>query len=152
MDAFRLRMAEKHRESIEASQELVKIANDLMARSLSEPLHKMLRAIARIVVNSNGAVIELVTHGYGNDAMKVARSMFDGAVTIAYLRMHPELLADYFDFESICKWRMFEHFKETSPEEIALVPAERVAEMKTEFERVSPRFKDRTGRRGAANP
>ena len=46
--------------------------------------------LPRIVVNSNGATIETATSGYGNDAAKIVRSMFEGAITIAYLRQKPD--------------------------------------------------------------
>lgn len=59
-----------------AAGDLAPLQNEIFRKPVSEPLHKVLRHIAKIVSNSMGAVIVLVLNEYGNDAIKVARSMF----------------------------------------------------------------------------
>jgi hypothetical protein len=125
---------------------LVRIGNELFRRDLEEPLHKVMRAIAKIVVNSNGAVLTLVTHGYGNDAMKIARSMFEGAATAAYLRRHPELVNDYLDYDSIRKWRLYEAMVARNPEYVNHLPQATVDDVRREYETVAPRFTRNGGR------
>jgi hypothetical protein len=93
LGAFKDQMIEKHEQVLRASMQLVPIANGLLDQEIGEPLHKVLRAITRIVVNSNGAAIETATSGYGNDAAKIVRSMFEGAITIAYPAYEPLLTA-----------------------------------------------------------
>ena len=58
-----------------AAQELEPIQNRIFQKQVSEPLHKILRHISKTVSNSLGALIVLVLNGYGNDAMRVARTM-----------------------------------------------------------------------------
>ena len=140
LGAFRDQMLEKHEQVLRASMQLVPIANGLLNQEIGEPLHKVLRAIARIVVNSNGAAIETATSGYGNDAAKIVRSMFEGAITIAYLRQKPELLADYFDYYKIKRWNFYVFAKDEDPESVKDLTSENVAEMKKEYEEVLPKF------------
>ena len=51
--------------------ELVKISNGILYEPVAEPLHKVIRAMTRIIVKSNGAVLTVATAGYGNDAVKI---------------------------------------------------------------------------------
>jgi hypothetical protein len=144
-EAFRARMYEKYESSLRASMELVRLSNGLFNCPLCVPLHKVIRFIARIVVNSNGAVMALAVNGYGNDAMKVARSMFEGSVEVAYLRLHPELVDDYIDFPSIPRWQLYEYFVSTNPECVKHIPAGRVDAMRHEFELTASRFRNKKG-------
>ena len=143
--AFREQMYEKYESSLRASMELVQISKALFKCPLCEPLHKVIRFIARIVVNSNGAVMTLAVNGYGNDAMRVARSIFEGSVTVAYLRLHPELVEDYIDFPSIRRWQLYEHLASTDPGFVKGIPASRIDEMRHEFEITAPRFRNKKG-------
>ena len=85
----------KYGSIIQACTELIPIGNALFETPVAEPVQKVIRFLAKMVLNSNGAIILLAVQGYGNDAIKVARSMYDGTVTAAYLREHPELVDDY---------------------------------------------------------
>lgn len=145
LEAFKAQMIEKHELTLRASMELVRIADGVLFKPLAEPLHKVIRSIARVMVNSNGAVLTVATAGYGNDAAKIVRSMFDGAVTIAHLRLHPELVADYIDFFRIWRWQYYESRLAEDPDSVKELPAETVEEMKMEYEAVLPRFQNRRG-------
>ena len=133
-------MHEKYGEAFQAGLALVPIANALFEKPVAEPLSKVLRFLAKMVVNSNGAVLLLAVHGYGNDAMKIVRSMCEGAVTAAYLRAHPDKVDDYLDYFSIRRWRFYEHLKAEKPAAVTVLAAEHIAEMKAEYEKVLPRF------------
>lgn len=143
---FASKIHETYEPVLQDCMNLVLIGNELFRRPLDGPLHKVMRFIARIVVNSNGAVLTLVVRGYGNDAMKLARSMFEGAVTSAYLRLHPDLVNDYLDYDSIRRWRLYEAMVSDSPEYLRRVPQETVDAMRTEHEQISPRFRGKNGR------
>src|SRR5688572_30405510 len=56
-----------------ACSELIDLENKLFEKSLSEPLHKVIRHLAKISANSVSALTTLLLNGYGPDAMKVAR-------------------------------------------------------------------------------
>jgi hypothetical protein len=142
---FREQMIEKHENVLRASMQLVPIANGLLTREIGEPLHKVLRTITRIVVKSNGAVVETATAGYGNDAAKIVRSMFEGAITIGYLRLKPELLVDYFDYYKIKRWQYYDFMCQEDPEGVKDLTPAKIAEMKAEYEAVRPKFWNKKG-------
>ena len=145
LGAFKEQMIEKHENVLRASMQLVPIANGLLNQEIGEPLHKVLRAITRIVVNSNGAIVETATAGYGNDAAKIVRSMFEGAITIGYLRLKPELLEDYFDYYKIKRWQYYEFMCQEDPEGVKDLTPAKIAEMKAEYEAVLPKFRKKKG-------
>lgn len=128
-----------------AAKELMPLENEIFKKPASEPLHKVLRHIAKIVSNSLGALITLVLNGYGNDAMKIARGMFEGAVTVGYLKGHPEQVEDYLDFHWIRQKRLYDYMKKSDPDLLQRVSPEKIAEMKRQLAVVAPRF---TGSRG----
>jgi hypothetical protein len=78
--------------------------------------------------------------------MKIARSMFEGGVTTAYLSVHPDLVDDYLDYESIRRWRFYEFMIADAPEYLGRIPQEVVDEMKREYEKVVPKFSRKDGR------
>lgn len=141
---FQLRMKAQHEVSFRSSNMLTGIANTLFAAGLSEPIQKITRLIARVVVNSNGSVMTLCANGYGNDAAKIARSMLEGAITIAYLRKHPELVNDYIDFGKVKMWKFYEETKDIDG--IAPQSQEVVDQLKAEFDSVAERFKNKDGK------
>src|SRR5439155_8972602 len=69
--------------------DIIPLQQALFLRPISEPLHKVIRHLSKMTVNSIGALTTLVLNGYGNDAMKIARGMFETAVNVCYLQMHP---------------------------------------------------------------
>jgi len=54
-----------------------------------------------MVANSFSAVVLLAVNGFGIDALKVGRTMFEAAVTVAYLRKNPTEYDDYRDFRFV---------------------------------------------------
>jgi hypothetical protein len=133
-------MLEKHEVTLRASMELVKISNGILYEPVAEPLHKVMRAIARVVVNSNGAVITTATYGYGNDAAKIVRSMFEGAVTIAWLRKKPKLVFDYIDYHKVKLWQQYQTEAAKDPDLARRLGKERIAEMRKAHDIARPRF------------
>jgi hypothetical protein len=91
-------------------------------------------------VNSNGAVLAVATAGYGNDAAKIVRSMFEGAVTIAYLRKKPKLVLDYIDYHKVKLWEAYLKEVVKDPDLAKWLGKERVAEMRKDNEAARPRF------------
>lgn len=100
----------------------------------------MIRFLAKMIMNSNGAVIALAVQGYGNDAIKVTRSMYDGTVTAAYLRQHAELVDDYLDYFSIRRWRFYQHLVKSHSEQAQRITDEHAAALKAEYDKVLPKF------------
>ena len=140
LEAFKEQMIEKHEVTLRASMDLVKISNKLLYEPFVTPLHKVMRTIARVVVNSNGAVLTVATAGYGNDAAKIVRSMFEGAVTIAYFRKKPKLVFDYIAYHKVKLWEVYLKEVAKDPDLAKRLGKERVAEMRKEHDAARPRF------------
>jgi hypothetical protein len=129
-----------------ASLELVDIGNTVFRGSLSEPLHKVARHLARMVFNSIASVSVLVLNGSGVDAMKIARGMFETSVTLGYLRLHPEQVEDYLDYHCVIQKQRSDFMKEHEPDRLKQLPAELLQRIETDFARVAPRFQNRKGK------
>lgn len=129
-----------------ASLELVDIGNTAFRGSLSAPLHKLVRHLARMVFNSIGSVSVLALNGSGVDAMKIARGMFETSVTLGYLRVHPEQVDDYLDYHCVIQKQRLDFMKEHEPDRLKQLPAELVQRIEADFARVAPRFRNRKGK------
>jgi len=94
-------------------------------------LARTLRRLAILAWNSFGAVRTLVLNGYGNDAMKIVRGLFESEVNMAYLKRHPDKLGDYLAYAHILNKRIYDAM---SPEQQAAVPQERTQQVKVAAE------------------
>lgn len=92
--------------------------NPVLDVPVGEPLHKVVRFMAKIVANDFGGLLILALYGYGVSGAKVARSMFEGSVNAAYLLKYDAAAAK-------------------------AIGAEKIAAMETEYAQVSHRFKKR---------
>jgi alanine racemase len=54
--------------------------------------------MAAAASNTHGALLTLVLNGYGHDAMKVARSLFEIEINIIRLKAHPDEIEDFLVF------------------------------------------------------
>src|SRR5262245_29080982 len=129
-----------------ATLDVQRVSNQLFKKAISEPLHKVVRAIAKSTVNSLGALTTLLLNGYGNDAMKVARGMFENSVIVLYLIRHPELLDDYFDYDHIKTKKQLDYLDNYDPDLVKGLPAVRRAEIESNYQSVKAKFTDSKGR------
>jgi hypothetical protein len=127
-------------EAFMAVAELTKLHNAIFAKSISEPLHKVIRRLAKVAANSLGALTTLLLNGYGNDAMKIARSLYEISVTVAYLRKHPDELEDYFDFVHIETKRKLDYYDQRYPEFVKDLSPERRKQIEDDYDKVVARF------------
>src|SRR5215467_15152387 len=118
---------EKHEGFLTLTQNLGPLIDDLFSQPHVEPMHRVCRHLAKMTANSLLAVITLGANGFGNDALKIARSMFEAAVTIAYLRRHPEEFDNYFDFHFIVAMRRHRYIEKYSPASLVKVAPETIA-------------------------
>ena len=101
---------------------------------------KLLLIVGRIMAaaaNSYGALLTLVLNGYGMDAIKIARSIYETELNILWLKNHPEDLDEFLDYNLIQQKQLYD---EMSEEQQRAVPKERYDEMMAEYIRVLPRF------------
>jgi hypothetical protein len=131
---------ENHKKFFVVTQNLGPTIDDLFSVAHTEPLHKVARHLAKMVANSVGAVLLLGMNGYGIDAIKIARTMFEAAVTLAYLRKHPDEFDDYFDFNFIIGMRRHKFMEKHAPEQIKKLTPEALDSVKRGYARVRARF------------
>ena len=142
---FRAKFFQKYRLAIDSMGELVALGNKCTQKPVSEPLHKVIGWIACIVSNSVGAVATLVFNGYGNDAMKIARSMFEASVTASYLKRHPDQITDYLDYHWIIQKRRLDYMRKFAPELLKRVSPESIVEADKRYSDVVDRFNTKRG-------
>ncbi|MGB8064514.1 MAG: DUF5677 domain-containing protein [Candidatus Sulfotelmatobacter sp.] len=138
---------DKYAKFFEAAVELTAVGNEVFNVPLSEPLHKLARHISRMVWNSFGSLMVLVLNGYGADAVKIARGMFEASVTLGYLRLHPELVDDYLDYHFVIQKRFYDFMKESAPDQLKRISDSVLRDMEVNFARVAPKFEARSGKR-----
>lgn len=134
---------ERHKKLFAVTQTLGPTIDDLFSVAHTEPLHKVCRHLAKMVANSVGAVLLLGMNGYGVDAIKIARTMFESAVTLAYLRKHPDEFDDYYDFHFIVGMKRHQYMEKYAPQHLKRVTPEAIDSIKKGYARVESRFKGR---------
>ena len=135
----------EHRAYFDASAPLQQLVNRVRQCPASEPLHKVVRRITILSANSYGALVTLVSNGYGNDAMKIARSIFEADLTAGYLLKHPEEFADYMDYYWVQRKQLYDYMLQYSPEQAKAVDPATVEELFRKHAAVALRFKGRSG-------
>ena len=131
--------------AFQAIKELRPLKAELFSKPVAEPLHKVTRMIAKITYNSLGALTTLLLNGYGSDGMKIARSMYEAAITTAYLKKHPCQVEDFLDYHHILNKRNLEYLIENS-QDANNISGTRRDEIDAEYQRVLPRFQYKGGR------
>jgi hypothetical protein len=84
----------------------------------------------------------LVVNGCGIDGLRIARTMFESAVTVHYLDSHQELVQDFVDYLWVIRRRHYDFLQSLPPDKRHMIPAEKIHEMETNYERVKGRFTD----------
>lgn len=127
-----------------AARSFIRIGREMTRAPVSGHLPDIAKQIVQTVANSMESVLVLVVNGCGVDALKVARTMFEAAVTLHYLDSHPELVEDFIDFLWIIRKKHWEY--RLASQQAHAVEAEKVADVETNYQRVKGRFTDRKGR------
>jgi hypothetical protein len=139
-------MLEEHAKFFEAMQTIPPMMDDVFSLAHSEPLHKVCRHLAKMVANSMNAVLLLGMNGVGNDALKIVRSMFEAAVTVTYLRRHPEEFDDYFDFHFIVAMKRQKYMEKHDPNALSRISPKVIASNIAGYDRVKSRYLNKWGK------
>jgi hypothetical protein len=139
---------QKHQKFCDVANGLGPIMDDLFSQAHSETLHKVCRQLSKMIANSFSAVLMLGMNGFGHDAIKIARTMFETMVTVAYLLKHPEELEDYMDFHFIVAMKRHRYMEKYTPERLKEVTPEAIESTKQGYARVVSRFTGKRGVRG----
>jgi hypothetical protein len=140
-EQFRPYIQQKYAAVFAAGFALPSQVNPVLEVPVGEPLHKVVRFMAKIVANDFGGLLILALYGYGVSGAKVARSMFEASVNAAYLAKHPECVDDYIDFHVVAKKKFYDHLLKYDAAAAKAIGAEKIAAMELEYAQVSHRFK-----------
>lgn len=145
--AFQKSFAEKHPEFIHAAHQLTQTCNEILADETGPPLNEpqvVCRCLTQTVANSFIAMNILVSQGYGCDALKIVRSMFETSVILASFDHFPALIQDFIDFRWIKKMKSIRGAKGTPRE--ALISPQLEQEIEKNYGAVLHRFSDKNGK------
>ena len=84
------------------------------------------------------ALLTLVLNGYGYDAMKLARSIYETELNIVWLKNHPDEIRDFLDYNIIQQKQLYDVMNEE--EQQKSVSKERYERMMAEYTEILPRF------------
>jgi hypothetical protein len=130
----------------EATVGLVSLLNEARSQTLDGELQKTLALMAGTLSNSFGALIALSLNGFGHDAVRISRSMFETAVDAAYLRRNPEELNDFLDYGWLRQYKRLEYLKPHHPDGSLPLRKETIEEINMKYATVRPRFAGRNGK------
>jgi hypothetical protein len=136
----------KYRPFFDCAAQLAQIVTEITKRPVGGPLLNVAGRMAAAASNTAGAIVLLALNGYGHDALKLARSVFEIQVNIAWFRLHPEQIDDYTEYHHIQQKRYYDMFTD---EQKARFPQERYEEMMMAYTSALPRF---TSTRNPAEP
>src|SRR5882762_5722770 len=88
---------------LEALQQLILVAKEMLGKPETRALERTLRYFAVCLANSSVAVATLCGDGYGADALKISRSMFETYITFLYLLLRPKELDDFLSFDAVAR-------------------------------------------------
>ncbi|HEY1528910.1 MAG TPA: DUF5677 domain-containing protein [Candidatus Angelobacter sp.] len=135
-----------HQKFFEAAEKTERPINEIYSVGQTEPLHKVLRHLTKMVCNSFSGLLILGVNGFGFDAMKLARGMFETALIAAYLKQHPEEFDDYMDFHWVTAMKRHRYVVKHTPDLLKTIRPEAIREIEENYARIAPRFKDRNGK------
>lgn len=128
-----------------AIERLQVLAVELLLRKPSNVTDVMRIVLSLLKVTGDGMsdVLFLVGNGRGFGAIKIARSMFEAAVTSKYLVAHPNEVADFIDFGSL---KSAQHLVSLNKHQMGNVSPALFAQAEAQAAKVRSRFTDSRGR------
>jgi hypothetical protein len=129
-----------------ATDHLVPIVNDLLRRPIGGQLPRILHYMTAIISNSLGSLITLALNGYGHDAVRIARGMFETSVNAGYLAKNPTEVGNYLDYHWIKQQKLLEYMRKEDPTNFQRLTQSDIDDIDREYARVAPQFKDSKGR------
>ena len=130
----------KYKGFFDCAEKLEPIVRDMCHATIKGRKSRLLHIVGRMAAaaaNSYGALLTLALNGYGHDAMKIARSLFEIELNILRLKAHPKELDDFLDYSLIQQKQLYDTFNDEQKKQ---VPHERYDAMMADYNRVLPRF------------
>src|SRR6266542_4745746 len=83
----------------------------------TEPVDRVVFYLGRLCAEDLMELLLLCGNGYGLGAFKLLRSMYEKAVTAAYISKNPAKAELFLDYHHIQQWKSLKHFKDGMSEE-----------------------------------
>lgn len=128
---------DKFRPFFDLAQKMNGVINEMITHKLTDQLAQVIGYMVFTAANACGAVHVLVLNGYGADAFKLSRGIFETDVNVAWLKKHPEDLAHYVQYHAIQRKRWYDQMDE---EEKRQVGSELHDEIMAEYRAALPLF------------
>lgn len=141
---------DKHRsvlnKDLEALQGLILVARNVLRKPEKRELEQTLRYFAVSLANSSVAVATLCGDGYGADALKVARGMFETHIIFRYLLLRPNELSDYLNFDAVARYKRLRLYKTKFPRMYSLFSAGQIKAAEHKYLAVKKNFMPPNGK------
>jgi hypothetical protein len=111
--------------------------------NISEQLTQVVYRLVLVAANTCGAIQILVLNGYGADALRLSRSVYETELNIVWLRDHPEDVLDFVEYRAIQRKHYYDAMDEKRRK---LLPAEVCEEILAEYAAALPRFATKSGK------
>ncbi len=128
---------QKYRLFFECAAKLAPIVSDMIKAPIEGQFPHIVGRMVAAAANSYGALLTLVLNGYGQDAMKIARSIYETELNVLWLKNHPEDFQDFLDYHLIQQKQLYDEMDE---EQQQAAPKERYDQMMADYNRVLPHF------------
>jgi hypothetical protein len=131
---------------LEALQQLILVAKEVLDKPETRALERTLRYFAVCLANSSVAVATLCGDGFGADALKISRSMFENYITFRYLLLRPKELNDFLGFDAVARYKRLECYKAKFPRMYSMFSAEKIKAVSENYDSVKKKFSSRNGK------
>lgn len=110
-----------------------------------KPNQRIIANLGLLVGMSMFELVTLVENGFGQGAMKIARTVMETAINAEYLRKFPSEFDNYVDWYLVEKYKELSYVKEHMPNLLPSIDAEAIASIEKGFEEVKPSFQKPNG-------
>lgn len=127
----------KYKLFFDAAGKLQPIINEMTHSPMRGQLAQMSCRMILAAANTLGALLTLVLNGYGQDAMKLARSIYETELNVVWLKNHPGDISDFVDYLWIRHKLTYDQMDKEHQQQ---VPKKSYERMVTKYAEVLPRF------------
>jgi hypothetical protein len=127
----------KYRLFFDCAAKLQPILGEIISTPVEGSLAIVAGHLTAAAANSYGALLTLVLNGFGHDAVKIARGIYEVDINVLWLKNHPTDVEDFLDYNII---QQKEYYDALDEEQKITVPKERLEELTREYGRIFPRF------------
>jgi hypothetical protein len=121
--------------------------NDITSRAHPDP-EPYQRVILNLGILTGVSMWELVTlaaNGFGQGAMKIARTVMEAAINAEYIRRFPAECDFYLNWHWIEQYRLLAYVREHAKELLPELSAEEIERVESEYPKQRPKFETRSG-------